>query len=230
MSEKTPYDFIDSIVSAIRISENITGITDNGNGTYNIYTSDTSELSIGDWLSISGTTNFNTDNAQIIEVQPDFFVIKLATGITIIDFGTWTKNSPYYDYASINNESNYLTLKNPSKIYRNQKLPLFLLVTPISQNKKDKTIRVNNTVVYIFEHHSPTKSPREEDMNINEYPALRNLEKLFIKKLQMNIQNSYHFEYNTIETFYLEGYNFFNTPIVSIRMEFDIEFDKRKMC
>jgi len=230
MEVLTPYDFIENIISLIRINGTITNITDNGDGTYNIFTLDTSELSIRDWVTISETSNFNNDNAQIIEVQPTYFVIRLTVGILITTFGKWTKNSPYYDYASIRNESNYLTLKNPNKIYRYQKFPLFQLVLPINQNKKDKTIRVNNMVVYIYGNHDLQKYPREIDMNKFEYCKLRNLENLFIKKLKRKITNSYNFDYNTIETFYLKDYNFFNTPIVAIRMEFDIEYDIRKIC
>lgn len=188
---------IEDVVEDIRETASITNIVDNADGTYTVSTADTGTLANNDYVTITGTTGFNSadlDNTDANSagykisslVTNTSFDITKTTGTAIPGtFGDWTANAPYFMKGRWTEITRLLTDKDGSVKFRKQKFPLICLIIPISETKDrqkaNPEIETNLTVYFFVE----TKEDKDTDWRFtNKYSTLETLEELFIKELK----------------------------------------------
>lgn len=103
----------------------ITGITDNGNGTYTFTAGAISSLLLdGDYISISGTPNFDTKKIKISNLTANSFDLNLQSGITISTLGEYMSLTPSFDFTETWVEySENLDIQDKAEFI--EKIPLF---------------------------------------------------------------------------------------------------------
>jgi len=177
-------DLIENVVESVRDTGIIDSIVDNGNGTYNVLTTEIVET--GQWLTISNTPNFN-NQYKVQSVGIGYFVISETAGKIISTFGTFAANKPYYEPAKFKELATYLTTKNYSKIQREQKFPLILLRLNLGDenaNQLTNQCTISGLTIFIIGATQITSSSRFR--HENEMPILRQVEKKFMFELMKN--------------------------------------------
>ena len=94
---------IKSVIEGMRDSANVLSFTDNSNDTYTVAVSDLKDLSNGDYVSFSDTTNFDkTAGYKIssIDENAKTFTISEVSGFAT-ETGTYTANAPYFIYGHL---------------------------------------------------------------------------------------------------------------------------------
>jgi hypothetical protein len=124
---------IKEIIEGMRYYSSITCFTAVTGG-YRISTPDTKDLSNGDYVTISGTTNFDGEYCISSLVKDTSFVIE-KTGTYSTETGVWTANKPYFIYGTIREVTNTLTEKDKSNTRKFQKYPLIVLLLDIDEEK-----------------------------------------------------------------------------------------------
>lgn len=181
---------IQDVVEDIRETASITGITDNGDGTYTVLTADTKSIENGDYVTIAGTIGFNDANWKITSlVANTSFNITKATGTAIPGtFGTWTANAPYFMKGRWTEITRELIDKGESVKYRKQRLPLICLIIPLSESKdRKKTVQEIETDLTIFFFVETDETEDTDWRYDNNFATLETLETLFIKKLKQYV-------------------------------------------
>ena len=178
-------DLIGNIVENIKTTANIVGITDNGNGSYNIYC-DVTGLSVNSFITISNTPNFNGDY-KISFIGVDYFAILETAGKTITTFGSLIVKSPYYHYAEFLELANYLTVIDNSVDLKYQKFPLILLRLNLGSEKRNQLTNqdeISNIAIFIIGE--TQSSGTSITRHTNEMPILRAIEKDFMFALMQS--------------------------------------------
>lgn len=165
------YDISKTIVNNLRETGNISNISFVEKiGNYYYYTitvPDSLSVVSGDWINITDSADFNSDNLEITNVNNNIFTIKRLDNPEITDLGTWQANKPYLMINKLLKASQELTLKGNSIIYKNQKFPLIHIVLNILENRNadQRNISIINNVTILFvtnsKHNASTEWRRE---------------------------------------------------------------------
>jgi len=131
-NEQTYYQHIEylleNVVNSMRSTGGITAIVDNGNGTYTFTVDSISNFYNGTYITITDTVGFNSTYQKIQNITSSSFDIIKTTGVSIpASLGNYKVNAPYYDFDNWLGEANFLSQKDNSKFWKNQKFPLIFL-------------------------------------------------------------------------------------------------------
>lgn len=185
MSNNTNYiDVINNIVTAMRETGSIVSIVDNADGTYTVTVDDIKSLADKEWLTFSGTTNFNKQYA-IYSISGDTFKINETKGYAS-ETGTWTANAPYIIPGHLIDVNEQLTEKDEAPDYKNQKFPLIILALDAPEQKgipnTDSECEVNLMLCTLTEQNWNVTERRTNNFD----PILQPLYDKFIEKLLIN--------------------------------------------
>lgn len=138
-------DLIGDVVADMRDTASILSFTDNVDGTYTVLVTSTEDLADNDYVTISGTTNFNGSYKISSIVEDVSFVISKTTGI-VTETGTWTADSPYYLYGHLLEIVRRLGQKRLEK----KKYPLVILDMDFEEDKGEPELySVSDVTIYI---------------------------------------------------------------------------------
>ena len=186
MYPKTIYitDLFNSVINSMRDSNSFTGITLVSTGLYKVSTKNTKSLVNGDYITISGTTNWNGQyriNGLVTNVS--FNIEKIGTIST--ETGNWTSNKPYFKYGHLKEITNMLTEKDKSDTYKYQKYPLIVLLLDITENKATEPIIYSEISVRLWICCNTRKDYTSESRTLNSFKTiLQPIYDLFIQKVE----------------------------------------------
>ena len=185
-------DLIGDVVSDMRDTSSILSFTDNADGTYTVYISDSKDLSDGNYLTISGTTNFNGCYKTSNLVEDVSFDISKTSGYAT-DTGTWTADAPYYLYGHLLDVVKNLGVISLEK----KKYPLIILDMDFEEDKGEAEIySVADVNIYICNITDPNWSMDTRYTN-NFKAILRPLADSLITKIMASNDFDYE-EFNKV--------------------------------
>jgi hypothetical protein len=190
-------DLFNAVIQSMRDTYTFTGIAIVSTGVYKVSTSDTKNLSDGDYVTISGTTNWNGQYRISGLVENVSFNIE-KTGTILTESGTWTANAPYFKYGHLREITNMLSEKDKSENYKYQKYPLIVLLLDISEKKGIDAIVYSEILVRVWICCNTRKEYTSESRTTNSFKAiLQPIYDLFIQKLE----SSGYFNYDKLTGF-----------------------------
>jgi len=121
---------VETVVSRLRKTGKILTISCVSGSKYRITTDVNISLKGGDYITISGTTQFNNENVKVISVESRnvFTVDNGISSLTDETSGLWVANAPYFVFGSYAELMEWLKNRNDSKTFKNQRFPLVALI------------------------------------------------------------------------------------------------------
>lgn len=116
---------LQNVIENLRTKGTIFSITDNTDNTYTVNVSTVLNLVNGDFITISNTTNFNSDKYQIFNLTSNSFDISLKSGFTT-ETGNFVQNTPLFLYGTFQTISGQLIEMSRGE-YKKQKYPAIIL-------------------------------------------------------------------------------------------------------
>ena len=127
-------DLFNTVINSMRDTYSFTGISLVSEGLYKVSTLNTKSLVNGNYITISGASNWNGQyKISSVVLNTSFNIEKEGTIVT--QSGTWTANKPYFKYGHLTEITTMLSEKDKSENYQYQKYPLIVLLLDIPEKK-----------------------------------------------------------------------------------------------